>query len=159
MRGIIKDKGNENAQILVILGIVLATSVFLISSLASEIANVDFVVISETQSSLAREFSVIKESFGATLNYNIAETSSVDTKMINPLKGNITDIEDKFEQTRNEYFNVLLTHGFLFDAHLNGYEYSFKETGLYYVHTTLLLDDGNARVTENVTYSIRFIQY
>jgi len=152
-----KNNGNENAQILIILGIVLAISVFLISSLASEIANVDFIVATETQSSLTREFSAIKESFGTTLNYNLAEPY-LDNKF-NPLKGNITDIENKFEQTREEYFNVSLTHGFLFDAYLNRYTYSFEENNLYYAYVTLLLDDGNARITENVTYSIRFIQY
>lgn len=159
MRDIIKNKGNEDAQVLIILGIILATSVIFISSLASEIANVDFVVTTETQSSLAREFSVIKESFGTTLNYNLAEPYWELSSMRSLLKGNITDIENKFEQTSDEYFNVSLTHGLLFDAHLNGYASSYEENNLYRVDVTLLLDDGHARITEDVTYYIRFIKF
>lgn len=155
----IKNKGNENAQILVILGVTLAISVFLISSLASEIANLDTIVTTETPLSITREFSGIKKSFGTALNYNLAEPTIGAVPTTGLMKGNITEIENKFEQTRDEYFNVSLTHGFLFDAYLNRYAYSYEVVGLYYVYVTLLLDDGNARIVENVTYSIRFIQY
>lgn len=154
-----KNKRNGNAQVLVILGVILAISVFLISSLASEIANIDFIVSTEKPSSISREFSGIKESFGTSLNYNLAEPYYDSILNRNMLRGNIIDINDKFEQTKNEFFNISLLHGYLFDAYLNRYTFSYDEDNLYYAYVTLLLDDGSTRIMENVTYSIRFVQY
>jgi hypothetical protein len=172
-----KIRANDKSQMIALMGVVLAISVFLISSLAAEISNINLVASTDSSSFLPSEFTDIKETFGTTLNYNLIQISISDgppTDAIpideSNLTGEINNILDAFDQTRNEYFNISLQQGNFFDARLNGYWYSNKDVitmkpasgpGLldierifYTVDVTLFLDDGNSKIDEDIQYLI-----
>ncbi|RLF34800.1 MAG: hypothetical protein DRN08_04085 [Thermoplasmata archaeon] len=73
----VKSYNNESGQILTLLGILLALSVFVLASMASEISDLNLVVPSERASSLLKEFNNIKDTFGLALNYNLVNISIV----------------------------------------------------------------------------------
>jgi hypothetical protein len=173
-----KIRANDKSQMIALMGVVLAISVFLISSLAAEISNINLVASTDSSSFLPSEFTDIKETFGTSLNYNLIQiTISGDDPSIyhitedeSILAGEINNILDAFDQTRNEYFNISLQQGNFFDARLNGYWYSDKDViamkplgdpGLsdiervfYTVDVTLFLDDGNSKINEDIQYLI-----
>ena len=74
--------------------------------------------------------------------------------------GDITNIEVAFNQTRDEYFNISLVQGSIFDAGLNSCFYSHKEeiygvTTLFYaVDITLSLNNGISQISKDVIYTI-----
>lgn len=155
------DYNQSNAQMIALMGIILAISVFLISSLAAEIANVEFVVSTEHISSLPTDFNSIKETFGNSLNYNLIDielSSKYEDESI--LRGNINNITKAFNQTKNDYYNISLNYGYFFDASLNRYFYSHTknivgiQTQFYKVDITLFLDDGKSYMTEDIEYVI-----
>jgi hypothetical protein len=168
---------DKQGQMIVIMGIILALSVFMIGSIAAEIANLDVVVATESTTYLLPEFNNVKESFGVALNYNLADViiNTQGTGIPIPewggmdllknesfLEGDINQISTAFNQTRDEYHRLELRYGRLFDAILDRYWYSHRSQVLdgaitnkiYYVEATLFLEDGKARVTEKVTYSV-----
>ena len=171
-----KSSRDKKGQMIVIMGIILALSVFMIGSIAAEIANLDVVVSTEPSTYLLPEFNNIKENFGITLNYNLADITINTTgvgeidaqwgidlrKNESRLDGNINQIATAFNQTRDEYHRLELKYGKLFDATLDRYWYSHRShilrgaitNKIYYVEATLFIEDGKARVTEKVTYSI-----
>ncbi len=165
-----KNYKKNHGQMIALMGIVLAIAVFVISSLAAEISNINFVVSTESYSSLPEEFNNIKQTFGASLNYNLIDvTIRQDGSVLSDetlLEGHITDLADAFNQTRDEYFNISLKHGYLFDANLSRYWFSHKEIvkpegagtnierTFYSVDITLHLDDGSTQITEDVEYII-----
>jgi len=143
---------------IVLMGVVLAISIFVISSLASDIINLDIVVSNERASSLVTEFSYIKKTFGVSLNYNLSEDiEKADNRLI--FQGDIhKSITDAFSQTRDEFYVLELQYGNIFNATLNSYwpQYLQNETekDSWYVHVTISLEDGNTYITEDVLYSI-----
>jgi hypothetical protein len=167
---------DKKGQMIVIMGIILALSVFMIGSIAAEIANLDVVVSTESTTYLLPEFNNIKENFGIALNYNLADITinTIGIGEVDPewgidlrknesrIDGNINQISAAFNQTRDEYHRLELKYGKLFDASLDRYWYSHRSqilkgaitNKIYYVEATLFLEDGKARVTEKVTYSI-----
>lgn len=163
-----KNGIKNNAQMIALMGIILAISVFVISSLAAEIANIDFIVSTGESTSLSTEFNNIKDTFGVTLNYNLIDgdgfiigTAADPVEDESYLYGDIDNINIAFQQTRDEYFNLSFQHGIFFDASLGIYwiaddEVSIqgKNTFFYNVEITLSLDDGNSYITEDVTYLI-----
>lgn len=153
---ILKKAAKENAQMITLLGIILAISVIALSSLSSEIANIDFVVTTTQSSTIVNEFEMIKTTFGSSLNYNLADVVDGDADGNTTLEGNIDDIENSFEQTKLEYFNLELMRGNLFDANLTGYWFTYEGDDRYNVEVTLMLDDGSNSITEDVIYTIIF---
>lgn len=158
-------KQTNSAQMIVIMGIVLAISVFMLASIAAEIANLDVIVSTSEAITLPSEFSNLKEAFGSVLNYNLANiiiitdlspTGTFNEEDLNEtfLIGDITNFTRAFNQTREEFHQIELTYGRIFDARLNRYWYAYKEDGLYFVDVTVMLDNGDAIVTEDVVYSI-----
>ena len=155
MRKIIRMK--NNGQFITIMGIILAISIFIISSLAAEISNIDFVVSSGESTSLSNEFNNIKETFVVALNYNLIVLIDIDTQTAESyLEGDINNIGTTFNQTKDEYYALYLKHGILFDAYLNDYWYSHEEiiqgknNVFYRVKMTLSLDDGNSFISEEI---------
>lgn len=171
-----KIRTNDKNQMITLMGIVLAISVFMISSLAAEISNINFVVSTGLSSSLPNEFNNIKESFGTSLNYNLIQIDISDGTLAykipideSILNGDVNNISAAFNQTRDEYSNLELKQGYFFDASLNRYWYSDKqviktkkaepifsdiERVFYTIDVTLLLDDGNSKITEEIQYQI-----
>jgi len=146
---------NENSQIMVLMGIVLVTSVFVLSSLAANLANLDIMIASERATSLLPEFTHIKETFGLALNYNLADNISMkNNEMI--FHGNSGNITAAFNKTRNEYHILALQHDILFNADLHNYWVAHPGgmDCIYYVNVTLHLENRDTRYTENVLYSI-----
>ena len=159
-----KIRMNDDSQFIVLMGIILAISVFIMASMAAEITNVNTVVLAYP-SSLLNEFGNIKETFGTTLNYNLINiTITTDNESI--MKGDINKLYAAFNQTKEEYFGLEIKYGFIFDAYLNRYWYSSEEVILwngglagsdikrifYNVDILLFLDDGESQITKNVQY-------
>ena len=158
---------NNSAQMIVIMGIVLDISVFMLASIAAEIENLDVIVSTSEAITLPSEFSNLKEAFGQVLNYNLAnvviitdlntgamETPSEEDLNETFLTGDITNLTRAFNQTRDEFSQIELNYGRIFDARLNRYWYAYKGNGVYSVDVTLMLDNGDAIVTEDIVYSI-----
>ena len=152
-----KNRMNNHAQLITIMGIILAISIFIISSLAAEIANIDFVVSSGESTSISAEFKNIKDTFIVALNYNLIEELSIPTSNYESyLYGDIDNLGPAFNQTKDEYYNLYLQHGIFFDAHLNNSWYSHEEviqgenTVFYWIKFTLTLDDGNSFIAEEI---------
>lgn len=159
---------------IVIMGIVLAISVFMLASIAAEIANLDVIVSTSEAITLPSEFSNLKEAFGSVLNYNLANVIIITDLGGGPtglgdlteddlnetfLTGDITNLTKAFNQTRDEFHQIELRYGRIFDARLNRYWYAYKGDGIYSVDVTLMLDNGDAIVTEDVVYSIVCLPY
>ena len=150
-----KNRMNNHAHFITILGIVIAISIFIISSLAAEIANIDFVVSSGESISLSTEFKNIKATFVKTLNYNLIEKVIISNNE-SYLEGDIDYLGTAFNQTKDEYYNLYSQHGIFFDAHLNNSWYSHEEviqgenTVFYRIKFKLSLDDGNSFIAEDI---------
>jgi hypothetical protein len=155
-----KNRNNNHAQLITIMGIILAISIFIISSLAAEIANIDFVVSSGESTSLSAEFKNIRDTFVVALNYNLIDNLYIeqnnDNKDESYLYGSIDNLGTAFNQTKDEYYFLYLQHGIFFDAQLNDSWYSHEEeiqdenSVFYWVKFTLSLNDGNSFITEDI---------
>jgi len=146
-------KQTDSAQMIVLMGVVLAISVFMLSSIAAEIANLDVIVTTSEAITLPSEFSNLKEAFVRVLNYNLADVG-IDGEDETILIGDINNLAKAFNQTRDEFHQIELRYGRIFDARLNRYWYAYKGDGIYFVDVTLMLDNGDAKVTESMVYSI-----
>jgi hypothetical protein len=154
-----RKKIKNHAQMITLMGVILAVSVFMISSLGAEIANIDFVVSSGSSISIFTEFINVKNTFDLSLNYNLADVN-IDAEDNSSLYGNIENIYSAFNQTVDDYFNISFKHDLLFDAKLNHIWYSHHDiiqgytTVFYTVEVAIYVDDGNSNITEDVRYSI-----
>jgi hypothetical protein len=153
---IFKNAEKNSAQMIAILGIILAISVIVLSSISSEIANIDFVVSTQSSSTLVNEFEMIKSTFGASLNYNLADVVDYNSDGNTSLVASISDIQNSFNQTKFEYYNIELRRGNLFDANLKNYIFTFDGIDKYNVEVTLLLDDGYNSISEDVVFTLVF---
>jgi hypothetical protein len=145
----------SSGQMIMLMGIILALTIFVISSLAADIINLDLVISNERSGSIIAEFNNVKETFGIALNYNlITNISNSDGTLI--FQGNSSNITKIFNETRDQFFELELQYGNIFDAHLNNYWHSYlaDEENVYYVDVSLTLDDGTTQISENVLYSI-----
>jgi len=158
-------KKDSNAQMITLLGIIIAISVIVMSSLASEIANIDFVVTSREATSLTSEFAIIKDSFGISLNYNLADiiignSSNGKNEDETYLFGDMDLLNEAFNQTKDEFFNISLRYGLIFDAYLVDYWFSYEDTiqdvksVFYEVEIKLSIDNGDSYIAEDVIYTI-----
>jgi len=160
-------RSTDSAQMIVLMGIVLAISVFMLSSIAAEIANLDVIVTTSEAITLPSEFSNLKEAFVRAFNYNLADVTIITDLVFAELEGlteddlnetfligDITNLTKAFNQTRDEFHQIELRYGRIFDARLNRYWYAYKGDGIYFVDVTLMLDNGDAKVTESMVYSI-----
>ena len=137
-----------------LMGIILAVSVFVIASIASEMENIELIVKSDESTYLKYDFNMIKETFGTSLNYNLIDVKiDTDSDQCSML-GNINNITTAFKQTLKDYYRLELSYGRIFDAKLNRYWSVNPQKGTYYVDITLYLEDYEGFVTENVVYSI-----
>jgi len=148
----------DSGQMIILMGVVLALSIFVISSLAGDIINLDIVISNERATSTVSEFNYIKETFGISLNYNlITDISNSDgTGGTLIFWGNIGNITKAFNQTREQFFALELRYGNIFDAELNKCWYSHlaNESHVYHADVSLTLDDGKTYLAEDITYSI-----
>jgi len=165
-----KNHRNEKGQMIVLMGIMLAISVFVIASIPSQISDVSVVVSRERSTSILPEFIHIKEVFGKSLNYNLVHESygggiAFDIGSGEPVHdhlytwffGDIKYIENTFQETRDSFQILELNHNNFFDAQFKNYYYS--HTSLFYgdiynVGVTLTLDNGKTSITEDVEYFI-----
>ena len=162
------NRKKNNAQMIALMGIILAISVFVIASLAAEIANIDFIASTGESTSLSTEFNNIKDTFGVTLNYNLIDNLKIGTSDPDGyeedesyLEGNLNNIRTAFNQTRGEYFDLSFRHGIFFDAKLENYWWlgnddviQGRKAVFYTVDITLSLDDGNSYISGLERYTI-----
>ena len=149
---------NKNSQMIVLMGLLLAISVLVISSLAAEISNLNIVISSERSSSIVTEFICIRETFGKALNHNLIDNIDCDGELKLMFYGDVNNITDAFNQTRDEFYTLELQHDNLFDAVINKQPwYSHKSDDgnyAYHIDVTISLANGNACITEDILYSI-----
>ena len=142
---------NDKGQMIVLMGITLAISVFFMGYIASEISNIDADISSELRSSLVPEFISVRETFGTSLNFNLVTVSN------GIMYGEIKDVEDAFERTVDEFSTLELYRDTLFKATLNDHWFSHFDDDGYYVYNvevTIELYDKNDHISEDVVYSI-----
>ncbi len=146
----------KNGQMIMLMGITLAILVFVLSSLAAEISNLDTVITSERSKSILPEFDSIKETFGTALNYNLVDIIESNGELI--LSGNISTLEEAFNQTRDEYYLLELQYDVFFDAELQYpffvQKHPFAADYLFDVYVKISVDDGTSSINEEVVYSI-----
>ena len=166
-------RDSDNGQMIVLMGIMLSLSIFILSSITAEISNLDVVIPSERASSLLPEFTHIKETFGESFNYNLVSNieniNDGDTDYL-VFWGDITDatVVDAFEKTKDAFYIHELKHHNHFDAELNEIEGRYIwwveeiRTGqnkdivnhFYQINVDLSLYDGNTLLTENIQYNV-----
>lgn len=150
----------ENSQMIMLMGIILAISVFIMSNLAATITNLDMVVSNEPSNSLFNEFKYVREMFPYSLNYNLADNIIIDSNNEVRFYGNITNInkssDNRFEKTNQSYKELELRHNNLFDAVLDSWYIHDPSSSnpIFYVNVKLSLSDEKTTIEENVTYSI-----
>jgi len=146
---------DRHSQMIVIMGIILAISVFAISSLSADISNLDIIITTERSSVLNSEFTGIKETFATSLNYNLAEKITIENGEMN-FYGNISNITKAFNQTIDEFVNLELKYDMILEANLNKYWYAKPGSTdyVYHVNVTISLENQDTRISEDVIYSI-----
>ena len=128
----------------------------IISSIPSQISDVDVVVSSGRSTSLLPEFIHIKEAFGRCLNYELVNISFYDDLSTN-FYGDIREIKESFNRTRDSFYILELNYDTFFDAQLKNYWYLYLSPYYGYVYNviyTLTLDNGKTSITEDVECSI-----
>ena len=150
-----EKNSKEQAQMIILMGVVLALAVFVLGSLAAEITDLDIAIQSERASSLLPEFINVKESFGVSLNYNVVKNVSEQNNVVY-YYGDFDEFEDAFNRTRDKYYAMELNHDVVFNGKLITYRYSHKEgeNYVYEVLVSLSLDNGNTCISDDVTYLI-----
>lgn len=141
------------------MGIIIALSVFAISSLSADIINIDTTITIERSTSLLSEFAYVKETFGKAMNYNIVNNLSnikIDENNTLVFKGNPDGITENFTKTRDQLYTLELQYGNILDVKLNKCWYSNRvdKNNIYKLEVTITLYDGSTYITEDVTYSI-----
>ena len=145
-------------QVLVLMGLTLALSIFILASIPMELADLDIVISNERATALLTEFQNVKDAFGKTLNYNLVNVTVHDIGGVTTIYfyGDMTNIFSAFNQTKNSYYILEMNHDIFFSATLNSFWYSsMSEQGpVYSVDVTMSLTDGKTDLTERVIYSI-----
>ena len=157
-----KFKNNNNSQVIALMGIILVVSVFAISSIAADLANIDIELSSKKSISLLNEYIIIKDAFGKSLNYNLTDKSKEDTLNDRYLfYGNISNINDKFKDTVDIFYQMEIKHDIFFNAVLNDWYVAHPGStdGIYYLNVTLTLENRETRFVEDLTYSIICLPY
>jgi len=153
----LKKLGKKNSgQMIMLMGIILALTIFVISSLAADIINLDLVISNERAGSIIAEFNNVKETFGTSLNYNLINNISQESNRLE-FQGDSSNITKAFNKTRDQFFELELHYGNIFDAELNRppwYSHLADEDNVYYIDVFLTLDDGTTQISEDVLYSI-----
>jgi hypothetical protein len=153
----------KNGQMIILMGVILALAIFVISSLAADIINLNILISNERASSIVSEFNYVKEAFGTSLNYNLIDRIELPlTTFPGSLEGNITfkgdinNITKVFNQTRDRFYLMELNYSNIFDAELNKFWYSSEsgENYIYYADVSLSLDNGKTHINDKVLYSI-----
>ncbi len=152
-----ESSNSDNAQMILLMGILLAISVILISSIGADIADLDIGISTERSSSLLTEFIHIQNAFGPSFNYNLVDLniSTIPLQVI--FYGNMTNenITEAFNKTRNKFYILELQHDILFDAYLNDYWYTTHNidgTLTYSADVTLELDNGLTKISRDIVY-------
>lgn len=150
-----KIKNNDDSQLIALMGVMLVISVFAISSIAADLANLDIQLTGEKSVSLLDEYIIVKDSFGKSLNYNLSEKiENIGNE--EKFYGNMENLTDCFQNTLDEFYEMEIQHDILFDAVLNDYYVAHpgSSDGIYTLDVTLSLENKNTRFVENVKYSI-----
>jgi len=149
-------RSDTNGQMIVIMGVMMVVSIIVLASLAAEISDLDIVVSHDRALNLLDEFTSIKEAFGDSLNYDLVNVTVMRWIYRSLLFGDISDIAQTFNRTRDSYFNLSLKHGLLFDAKLNDYWYFYPANNgdVYYADVTLYLSDGKTSITQDEVFTI-----
>ena len=154
-------KNNDKSQIIALMGILLVISVFAISSIATDLANIDIDLSSETSISLLKEYNFVKDAFPRSLTYNLADdVDEINDKVL--FYGDISNLDTVvFDETVDEFYQMELEHDIFFNAELNKYYIAHpgSSDGVYHLEVTLTLKNRNTEFVEDVIYSIMCIPY
>jgi hypothetical protein len=154
-------RNDNHGQMIILMGIILALSVFTISILSADIINLESVIVSERSTSIKTEFANVKETFIRSMNYNLAnnvinKTLEGEVGTILIFRGEPRGIDENFTKTRDQLYTLQLRYHNIFDAELNKYWYAHitNENRIYYVSATLSLDDGKNFISEDIIFTV-----
>jgi len=148
---------------IVLMGIILAVSVFAVSSIPTEISDLSVTVPKARSNSLLPEFIHLKETFGLALNYDFVSIEFIDTEL--DFQKHLCDVSETISesvtQTANQFYMIELQHDKIFNAEYKALRYSHLSTEghVYHVDVRLSLKDGYTTIKQDVTYSIVCKEY
>jgi hypothetical protein len=161
-----KMSSDTTSQMIVLMGIILAVSVFVVSSIPSEISDLGATVVQERSHALLSEFMHLKIVFGSALQWNVASEIEVDAGSGDiEVKANIYDVVSKINNnvkvTGEKIQALLLPHDQWFRAECRGIQYSHttSQGHVYTVLVHLSLKDITSALEQNIPYSIVCKEY
>lgn len=148
---------NHQGQMIILTGILLAIAVFLIAFIPSQMVSSEGVIRRKQATSLQTEFTHMKEVFGKSLQYHLADITLRNNRYI--FIGDIQNIQQALEDTTDLFYHFYLNQNIYFDASVqnqNWYWFSHNSpAGLtYIVQITLTLDNGQTTISEQIDYTV-----
>jgi len=142
----------EQAQMIVLMGVILTVAVVLIAAISAELANQSIGTLKSHAKGLLPKYQNIRARFSEVLNDNLNRYG---------------DINVSFNKTYQDFYTGQIQQGNYFTATLNQYKIGNGASGLirnsmmpdeenvFFVNITLSLDDGITCITErNIIYPI-----
>jgi len=159
-----------HGQMITLMGVTLALTVFIISSIPSQLSSTSSLVPNTRSSSLASEFLQIKSMFGDCMNYDLARMYGKWIK--NPGDPDIVfygktglytirfDVVNTITKLDNQLSLIELHYSKVFTASFYSLSFSHitDQGHVYIVEVTLTLSDEFSTITERVSYSLVFNQ-
>ena len=138
-------KKDNDAQLLLITGILLATTILIIGEIATHTITLGVQSSIERDSSLTMEFLNLKEKFKLAFSENV--------KLLNLYYENSSlAIEDAFKRISNQFENIEAIRGIIFIANINVIEPLGERN--YLVNFTLKMRDTNTYIEEDIKIQI-----
>ena len=161
---------NQQSQMIVLLGVTLALSVFLISTIPSEIADLDLTIERNRSNSLLPEFLHLKDVVGKALQYSLVTIEFNQTNIFDP-NMNFTGKEGHYTMQYNtvNYYYAAKVRIILQDIKLQEdkifsistppgsallFSHKTQEGTVYTLPLTLSLKDKYTTIYQTVNYDI-----
>ena len=160
----LKNKRNhsardESGQIIVLMGIFLAISVFVISAIPSELSDLPTMVASQRAASPLNEYNHLKEIFGLALQYNMSTDIEIGDNGV-VFIGNLTRTNfggNAMTNIENQIEFLLLKHNIYCDFEKQeGPTFQFISDKGHVVHYIFKINynDGSTTMGQKNTYTI-----
>jgi multidrug efflux pump subunit AcrB len=152
-----KIYNNHKGQMIILTAILLAIAVFLIAYIPSQMISSEGTIRRKQATSLQTEFTHMREVFGKTLQYQLADIKEHNNQYM--FIGDIQNIQNAFEDTKNLFYQLYLHQDIYFDASIqnqNWYWFSHTSSAgsTYIAQITILLDNGQTIISEQIDYTL-----
>jgi multidrug efflux pump subunit AcrB len=152
-----KIYNNHKGQMIILTAILLAIAVFLIAFIPSQMVSSEGVIRRKQATSLQTEFTHMSKVFGKSLQYQLADIKLHNNRYM--FIGDIQNIQNAFEDTKNLFYQLYLHQDIYFDASIqnqNWYWFSHTSSAgsTYIAQITILLDNGQTIISEQIDYTL-----